>query len=529
MIEGVEGMSILRPLTTVLKDRKIWALLLILGLGTYLRLWPIHLFKWIQDYDEGAYSMGARFISQGYLPYRDFTLVHPPFYDLVLASIYKLFGYNFFYGRYLSVVLFLACVVLAYLIVKKLYNASAGLVASALFAVFPGLSSLWYRAVQEPLGIFLILLAVLLATDYIMRREHINCLLLSGLCLGLALATKYTFAPAVIAFTVAIAVLTMEGRWRQLRSILLGLLSRELWLLIVGIVLGFLLVTGFFIITTTHEFLTQTMLSQLGYRLGGTLHTIVRRVMAIRSGTLTDNINTLCLFVPFFVLVALLIRRKLSRHNRFLLVALLVSLPLCASFNPFGEIRYFVSVFIFTLLAIASFMPALDAKALFNRVTLQTAWKTASVMAMSLALLAFISGTAALIRDYNFMGLGKLTYEEQAYKEAADYLEQVGAKKVYALNPIIPALYPQLSSSLEFDTFALLLPLRESAATIIQQQLSEGVDYMVIDAFGWLSGIFHRETAEVVREIQRNGVLVKTIVLGDLPILGVQIYAVRSP
>jgi uncharacterized membrane protein len=99
MIEGVEGMSILRPLTTVLKDRKIWALLLILGLGTYLRLWPIHLFKWIQDYDEGAYSMGARFISQGYLPYRDFTLVHPPFYDLVLASIYKLFGYNFFYGR----------------------------------------------------------------------------------------------------------------------------------------------------------------------------------------------------------------------------------------------------------------------------------------------------------------------------------------------------------------------------------------------------------------------------------------------
>jgi len=92
--------DVFKPLTRTLKDRKLQILLLILAVGAYLRLWHIqHLFKWIYDYDEGAYSVGGRLISQGYLPYQDFSLVHPPLYDLLLSGIYKVFGYNFFYGR----------------------------------------------------------------------------------------------------------------------------------------------------------------------------------------------------------------------------------------------------------------------------------------------------------------------------------------------------------------------------------------------------------------------------------------------
>jgi len=84
-----------------LKNTNILILIGILFFDAYLRLLQItHLFIWIEDYDEGAYSTGARFITHGYVPYKDFTLVHPPFYDLVLAAIYKIFGYNFFYGRY---------------------------------------------------------------------------------------------------------------------------------------------------------------------------------------------------------------------------------------------------------------------------------------------------------------------------------------------------------------------------------------------------------------------------------------------
>jgi len=56
---------VLSWLSKVSKDRKVLALLGILALGAYLRLWQIqHLFNVVMDYDEGALSLGARFISQ---------------------------------------------------------------------------------------------------------------------------------------------------------------------------------------------------------------------------------------------------------------------------------------------------------------------------------------------------------------------------------------------------------------------------------------------------------------------------------
>jgi 4-amino-4-deoxy-L-arabinose transferase-like glycosyltransferase len=512
-----------------LKDRNIQILLLILAVGAYLRLWHIHhLFKWIYDYDEGAYSIGGRLISQGYLPYQDFSLVHPPLYDLLLAGIYKVFGYNFFYGRYLSVVLFLVCVVLAYLIAKRLYNPTAGLVTAALFAFFPGLFLLWYRVVQEPLGILLILLATYLAADYIADREHKNRLLFSGLCLGLAVSTKFTLIPAVIGFVLGIVILAMEGHWRSWKSAPAGLFSRELGLLLAGIVAGFILVTGFFIVTAPHEFFNQTLLSQLGYRVGDTMETIIGRFTGFASGTTTSKIDTLSLVFPLGVFLALLIRRKFSRANIFLLAALLVSIPLCATFDPFGEARYFASAFTFALLAMASFTPRLDVKSLTNKMTTQTARKSAGLIVALLVILASVAGTVTLMRQYNFMGLERLTYEEQAYSEAISYLEEVGAEKVYSLNPIVPALSPKLSTSLEFDTFGLLFVLKQTPETVIEYQLAEGVDYLILDAFRLLS-LRGRELAELVAEVREQGTLVKEIIPGELSILGIEIYAAPSP
>jgi len=110
-------------LAAVLTDRKVLILLGVLALGAYLRLWNIHhLFNAIHDYDEGIYALAARFISQGYLPYQDFTLAHPPLHTLTLASIYKVLGYDFFYSKYLSVALSLASVVVIYLTGKRMYH-----------------------------------------------------------------------------------------------------------------------------------------------------------------------------------------------------------------------------------------------------------------------------------------------------------------------------------------------------------------------------------------------------------------------
>jgi 4-amino-4-deoxy-L-arabinose transferase-like glycosyltransferase len=518
-----------KPLTKTFKDRNIQILLIILAVGAYIRLWHIHhLFKWIYDYDEGAYSLGGRLISQGYLPYQDFPLVHPPLYDLLLAGIYKVFGYNFFYGRYLSVVLFLVCVVLAYLIAKRLYNPTAGLVTAALFAFFPGFFLLWYRVVQEPLGILLILLATFLAADYMVDRTHKNRLLFSGLCLGLAVTTKYLLIPAVIGFALGVVILAMEGHWRSWRLVPAGLFSRELGLLLAGIVAGFILVTGFFIAIAPYQFFNQTLLSQLGYRVGDTMATITARFMGIGSGTTTDLVNILSLVFPFGIFLALLIRKQFTRANIFLLAVLLVSIPLCATFDPFGEPRYFASAFIFALLAMAAFAPHPDMKLFADKMTKQTLLKSAGLIVALLVILASIGGTVTLMRQYNFMGPEQLTYEEQAYSETLAYLEEVGAKKIYSLNPIVPALSPEMSNSLEFDSFGLLFVLRQTPETVIRYQLEEGVDYLILDAFRLL-GLRGWELAELAAEVQQQGTLVKEIVPGELPILGIEIYAVPVP
>lgn len=192
----------------------------IIAFGAYLRLWNIeHLFNVVNDYDEGAWSLAARFISQGYFPYQDFMLDHPPFYYLVLAGVYKVFGYSFFYGRYLAVALSLACIILIFLVGKKLYHPTAGIIAAALFAVSPEMVFFGRRTTPDILGIFLLLLAVYFAVDFINSKREYK-LLLCGLALGLAVAIKYVFVPAAVAIILAIIWLSVgESWWRSIKSL----------------------------------------------------------------------------------------------------------------------------------------------------------------------------------------------------------------------------------------------------------------------------------------------------------------------
>jgi 4-amino-4-deoxy-L-arabinose transferase-like glycosyltransferase len=206
---------ITRPLPAALKDKKLWALLVILGIGAYLRLWNLeHLFNAIHDYDEGVYTLGARFITEGQLPYRDFILAHPPLYSLILAAIYKIFGYNFFFAKYLSVALSLACIPLLYLVGKKMYRPGVGLAAAAIFAVSPEIVYFGRRCVQESLGLFLIILALYFVFDYLDSKKN-SRLLFCGILLGLTVATKYIFIPAVIAIIAATLFSSMGERFRQ--------------------------------------------------------------------------------------------------------------------------------------------------------------------------------------------------------------------------------------------------------------------------------------------------------------------------
>ncbi len=517
-----------------LASKSLWALCAILAVSAYLRLWHIrHLFKWIYDYDEGAYSLGGRFISQGFLPYRDFPLVHPPLYDLLLAGIYKAFGYDFFYGRYLSVFFSLVCVALAYAVVKKLHSTAAGLAAATLFAVFPGFYLLWYRAVQEPLGITLLLGAIWFACDYIRNRSGQRYLGISGMLLGLALATKYTFLPATLGFILGIVVLGIQGR-RGLRGVAAALASPAVGLTIAGTVAGFLAVTGYFIIRTPKEFLDQTFLLQIGYRVMNPIDSVVSLLSHMRAGTTTDTVSTcllcLTLLVPFAAVVFAIIKKRLSRAALFLIVATVAAVPLCALYDPFGEVRYFVSGFIFAIPCVACVTPALNMHTLSSRLGSQLRWANAGLLLTTALLVGSLSGTLVLMRQYNFIRPMMKTYEEEAYAGALQYLHSVGAEKVYGLDPILAALSPSLSSGLSFDTFGLLFVLRLEPDHILRLQLDEGVEYVTIDPFQLL-GIRKSEVSGLVRTIVARGTLVHEVLPGDgdaqVPILGISIFKIR--
>jgi 4-amino-4-deoxy-L-arabinose transferase-like glycosyltransferase len=582
-------------ITKAVKDGNNLALLGVLALGAYLRLWQIsHLFNVVHDFDEGAHSLGARFISQGLVPYQDFTLVHPPLYDYLLAGVYKVFGYNFLDGRYLSVVLSLACIVLIYLIAKKMYHPTAGVFAAALFAVDTHMVYLGRRVVIETLGIFLILLAVYFAVDFIQKGSRSKALL-CGLFLGLLLAAKYMFIPAVVAIIVTVAFLSMGERfWRSLKTlgrpalwvmyfcfaaifyafllllkwalklgvnvpfvdpmyltfnnvavivlvfvvpfvIALAILERNfpfkqwwlgiwelrrnrgLWLLLGGTALGFIVVTGYFWVKMPQEFFSQTVLLQQN-RPGTEFPSLIGMLRHIPETSAFMRMASLPILASIPLVFFLLNKRNFSRSDCFLSMALIVSLLFCQGFYHLP--RYYASAFPFFIIGIAHFMPPLDTKMLTSQLgTIRTKLK-ASMLVVAAVFLTSITVTVILFTNYtgyDVFGGGRFAAnEEVVYRETIDYLEGAGAKKVYATNPIFPALSPELESTIAFDTFSMLWLEEKPPEEIIQDAKEEGVDYIIIDPWMyWWAYPSREQTEELVQEVRLNARLVRVIEPGS--------------
>jgi uncharacterized membrane protein len=583
-------------LSEAVRDPKILTLLGILALAAYLRLWNInHLFNAIHDYDEGCLSLGARFITQGYLPYRDFILVHPPLYDLFLAGFYKVFGYSFLSGRYLSVAISLVCIVIIYLLGKRLSHPAGGLVAAALFAVSPDMVYLGRRPVQEMLGIFLILLAIYFALDFIQNGKR-NRAFLCGLLMGLAVATKYTLIPGVLAIMAAIVLITMGERfWRSFRNLgrpalwgiylclaaifyslvmilnwsfkldvplpfidpmllsvdnvavivfifvlplvlaivllernlpfkrwWLGFIAlrhnRGLWLLLGGAALGYIGVTGFFWLKMPEEFINQTILVHLG-RPYVEFPSLVSIIRAAPLGSTYLRMAYLPILLVIPLTYFLLNKRNFSKSDCFISVALIVSLVLCQGF--YNLPRYYVSIFPFLFLGIAQFAPPPGTVTLTTQLKRLTTRLKASLLAISAIFLFFISMTIVLLTNYSGYDIVWSWFssnEEKVYSQTINYLEEAGAKKIYAVNPIFPALAPNLNSSLNFETFAMLFLEDKPPEEIVNDIRDEGVDYVVLDAWVRYWGYpMSKQAAELVQEVRQNARLM-TVIEPDSPI-----------
>jgi len=60
--------------------------------------WPSHNLFGVLEYDDGVYYAAARLLLDSYLPYSDFSIVHPPGVSLVLLPA-AVFGYLLGAGR----------------------------------------------------------------------------------------------------------------------------------------------------------------------------------------------------------------------------------------------------------------------------------------------------------------------------------------------------------------------------------------------------------------------------------------------
>jgi len=99
--------------------------------------------------------------------------------------------------------------------------------------------------------------------------------------------------------------------------------------------------------------------------------------------------------------------------------------------------------------------------------------------------LVFTAGSLVFAGDYQYLDGHRQTYEGVVYQKTIEYLTRLEADKICFLNPIFPALAPELPSTLEFDTFGLITLMKQPAKTLYDSVRAEGADYIVLDVFFW--------------------------------------------
>ena len=99
-------------------------------IGGYLIL-KINGLRWSTT-DEGLYFYAAKAWSEGLLPYRDFFFAHPPLHIAVPALAYKVFGYHFVVGKWLSALAALGAGIAVWRIARTWLGITAGVFALGL-------------------------------------------------------------------------------------------------------------------------------------------------------------------------------------------------------------------------------------------------------------------------------------------------------------------------------------------------------------------------------------------------------------
>ncbi|MCK9461066.1 MAG: hypothetical protein M0R80_15645 [Proteobacteria bacterium] len=144
--------------------------------------------------DEHIYLYQAKLIADGFVPYRDFSMAHPPFQALLTAAIFEIAGYHFTLGRLLPVIVTLAGGAGVAWMARRELGAIAGIAAMALalLAYEPLRASSHFTGVETAV--------TLLTFAWLVARKD-RMVVCAALCVC-AVATRLYAIPGVAALVV---------------------------------------------------------------------------------------------------------------------------------------------------------------------------------------------------------------------------------------------------------------------------------------------------------------------------------------
>jgi Dolichyl-phosphate-mannose-protein mannosyltransferase len=214
--------SPLHPFTRSLAP--VLMLALIVGLGALLRLLPlfdttIRAASASLDYDEAVYTGAASLMRQGYWPYRDFFMAHPPLAmalltgGLWLRDAVWLDLPTFVALRRAVALLDCLAIIGCYLTVRRIGGVAAGLLAALAYAAGGMLAAVGRAIMLEPLQSALLMFAAAAYVRCLDSHRPRTWAAMAGALVAAACLVKLTGGVLVLAFVLHLALLR---RWREL-------------------------------------------------------------------------------------------------------------------------------------------------------------------------------------------------------------------------------------------------------------------------------------------------------------------------
>ena len=180
-----------------------------------------------QPGDENAYYYMGKLVSEGKIPYKDFFFAHPPLQVYLIASIYKIFGFNIIILKSIPLISTLISAFFIFKITKDKFSDAEAVIASLLFLFSYGIM---FNSVFS-FGISVATMFLVIGVHFLLRKNYI----LAGIFFGLAGITRLlTLIPI---FVILIMVLVSnEKRFFKLSStfLIIFLLFNSIFLLFFG-------------------------------------------------------------------------------------------------------------------------------------------------------------------------------------------------------------------------------------------------------------------------------------------------------